>query len=142
MTAQLYLAILVSGVAYMVLGALWYSPALFGKTWMKGIGKTEEQAKADFKPINYLWAFVGSLVAAYGIGRILLMMDHGSMLGAGTIGLREGFLVGALAGVCFAGATFFVNDSMEGRPRSLTIANALYHLVGFVIMGTILGAWR
>lgn len=142
MTATLYLAILVSSVVYMILGALWYSPALFGKTWMKGIGKTDSQVKADFKPINYLWAFLGSLLAAYGISRILLMIDHGRLLGTGAIGMREGLMVGAVAGVCFAAAPFFVNDAMEGRPRSLTIANALYHLVSFLIMGSILGAWR
>ena len=142
MTTHHYLAILVSGVAYMVLGALWYSPALFGKAWMKGIGKSEEQVKKDFKPSNYLWALVGSLIAAYGIARILIMIDHGTMLGTSAIGLREGLMVGILAGFCFAGATFFVNDAMEGRRRSLTIVNSLYHLVGFVVMGAILGGWR
>jgi Na+/glutamate symporter len=40
-----YLAILVCGVVFMVLGALWYSPILFGKKWMTFIGKSEEEIK-------------------------------------------------------------------------------------------------
>ena len=39
------LAVLVSGVAAMVIGALWYSPLLFGKLWMNGMGFTEAKMK-------------------------------------------------------------------------------------------------
>ena len=43
-----YWAVLVAAVAYMILGAIWYSPILFGSAWMRLIGKTKEQAMADF----------------------------------------------------------------------------------------------
>ena len=129
-----YLAVLVCGVAYMALGALWYSPAVFGKVWMRGIGKTEAQLKADFKSISYLWAFIGSLIAAYGIARVLAMFDAPT--------LADGVKLGLVAGVCFVGASFFINDTFDARPRSLTIVNILYHIVGFIVIGLIIGAWR
>ena len=36
-------AVLVGAVASMALGALWYSPLLFGNAWMAAIGKTHDQ---------------------------------------------------------------------------------------------------
>jgi len=126
--------VLVAGLAYMVLGAIWYSPVLFGRSWMAGIGKTAEQVKQEFKPISYLWAFVGSVVAAYGIARIM------ASFGGGTI--RDGVVIGLVAGVCFSGAAMYINDTFEKRPCSLTFINGLFHLVGFVVMGIIIGAWR
>ncbi len=134
MTSNVVYAVLVSGVAYMVLGALWYSPVLFGKSWMKLIGKSEEQVKKDFKPINYLWAFIGSLIAAYGIARIMVSF------GGSTI--RDGMIIGLVAGICFVGAAFFINDLFESRPKGLTFINVLYHLTGFIVMGIIIGAWQ
>lgn len=37
-----YLAILVSALIWRLLGALWYSPALFGNAWMQITGMTSE----------------------------------------------------------------------------------------------------
>lgn len=134
MTSVNYLAVLVGGIAYMALGALWYSPVLFGKAWMRGIGKTKEQIQGEFRPTSYLWAFLGSLLAAYGIARILTMFDARS--------LEHGLKLAWVCGICFVGAAFFVNDTFDHRPRGLTTINALYHLVGLVIVGLIVGAWR
>ena len=51
-----YWAVLVAGVAYMVLGAIWYTPALFGNAWLKAIGKTKVSAwlntRAMFMPLR------------------------------------------------------------------------------------------
>jgi hypothetical protein len=41
-----FLAVLVSGVAIFILGALWYSPVLFAKTWSRLMGMTAEKIKA------------------------------------------------------------------------------------------------
>ena len=129
-----YLAVLVAGVAYMIVGALWYSPALFGNAWMKGIGKTKEQITKEFSPVRYVWAILTSLIAAYGIARVL------SYTGATTI--VDAVLISVMAGVCFVLTSLWVNDSFEGRPKSLTLINVFYHLVGFVVVGVIIGAWR
>jgi len=129
-----YWAILVAGAVYFILGALWYSKGLFGKAWMVGIGKTEEQIKAAFSFWTLIWAFIGSLIAAYGIARVLSWTSGASCSG--------GFMLGLLAGICFILAPMFINDVMEHRPCKLTTINVLYHLVAFIIMGIIIGAWR
>lgn len=40
-----YLAAGVAALASFALGALWYSPVLFGKTWQKDLGFTGEYLK-------------------------------------------------------------------------------------------------
>jgi len=129
-----YWAILVAGGVYFILGALWYSKSLFGKTWMQGIGKTEEQIKAAFSPWKLVVTLIGSLIAAYGLARVLSWTSGTSLSG--------GFMLGLLAGVCFILAPMFINDVMENRPCKLTTINVLYHMVAFIIMGIIIGAWR
>jgi hypothetical protein len=133
-TSMNWWAVIVAAVVYMALGAIWYSPPLFGKAWMKGIGKTKEQITAGSSPLSYVWALVFSFLAAYGIGRIYLW--------ARLATVWDGIVVGLLAGVCFVVATLGINDIFEQRPKQLTIINVLYHLVGFIVIGIIIGAWH
>jgi glycerol uptake facilitator-like aquaporin len=59
-----YLAILGAAAAKMAIGALWYSPALFLKRWLKLSGVTEEQMK-DRMAKALAVEFVGSLLMAF-----------------------------------------------------------------------------
>jgi len=129
-----YWAVLVAGAVYMILGSIWYSPVLFGKTWTKNIGKTKEQIKADFSPFNLLWAFIGSFIGAYGIARI--------MLWSGGSTIADGIKISIVVGVCFVMVTMGINDMFEKRPCKLTMINILYHMVSFIIIGIIIGAWH
>jgi hypothetical protein len=128
-----FLSIIVAALAYMALGALWYSPILFGKPWTAGIGKTKEQIASDFSPINYLLALITSFIAAYGIARL--------MIWTGRSTVYDGIVIGLLVGICFVMSSMGVNDLFEGRPRGLTVINVLYHIAGFIIIGIIIGAW-
>jgi hypothetical protein len=127
-------AIIVAAVAYVALGAIWYSPPIFGNAWMKGIGKTKEQLAAGFSPLSYVWALGYSFLAAYGIARILFWAQRGTVW--------DGIVIGLMAGICFALTTLGINDTFERRPCNLTIINVLYYIVGFVIIGIIVGAWH
>lgn len=128
-----YLAVVVAAIAYMALGALWYSPALFGRAWMRLIGKSKEQIAADFKAINYLWAIIAAFLASYGIARL--------MLWTGLSGVGEAIKLALLVGVSFVLAAMWVNDSFEARPRALTLVNVAYHLAGLIVAAIILGIW-
>ena len=129
-----YWAVLVAGVAYMALGAIWYAPPIFGNTWLKGIGKTKEQIASSSSAMNYIWALIASFVAAYGIARI--------MVWTGGSSITDGLKVAFVAGICFVLTSFSVNDCFEHRPKGLTIGNILYHVIGLLIAGVIIGAWR
>ena len=127
-------AIIVAAIVYMALGAVWYSPMLFGNAWMKGIGKTKEQLTAGLSPLSYVWALVLSFLAAYGIARICVWAQRGTVW--------DGIVVGLLAGTCFVLSSMGVNDIFEQRSRQLSFINVLYHIAGFILIGIIIGAWR
>lgn len=129
-----YLAVVVAAVVYFVIGALWYSPALFGTAWMRGIGKTKDQMAGGSAALNYLMGLITAFIASYGVARI--------MVWSGGNSIRDGIITGILVGVCFVLATMFMNDSFEKRPMGLTIINVLYHIVGLLVAGIIIGAWR
>lgn len=132
-TSLNYWAVLVAGVVYFILGAIWYAGPVFGNAWMRAIGKSKEQVDADFSAMKLVWAFVGSLVIAYGIARVMDWSNGATY--------ADGIVTGALAAVCFVGASSFINDRMESRSGMLFWINFLYSLIGFMIMGAIIGAW-
>jgi len=69
-----YLAILVSGIISMVVGAFWYSPAVFGKEWIKLSGFSNKQlAKAKNKGIvfSYHVAFIAVVVTSWVLAQIV-----------------------------------------------------------------------
>ncbi len=129
-----YLAVLVAGLAYFALGAIWYARPVFGNLWMSGIGKTEEQLKAEFSAMKMVYALIGSLLVAYGMARIL------SWTMAATV--TDALMAALVAGVCFVLTTFAVRDTMEGHPFKLTAINVLYNIIGFLLIGLILGVWK
>lgn len=129
-----YWAVLVSGVAFWILGAIWYAGPVFGKMWMSGVGKTEEQLRAGSMAVKLITVLILGIIAAYGIARVMVWSGHFS---AGF-----GALVGLLAGICFIGTTLGMNDVMEGRAARLFWINWLYQLVGYVGMGVLIGLWH
>jgi hypothetical protein len=131
-----YLAVLVCGVVHQVLGALWYSPLLFGRPWLKAVGKTEEEIKAQGPPnwVGYLVSFAGALIMAFVLAHVLEAFQASSV----TAGLQGGFwvwlgfvIMGGLGSVLF-----------EGRRFSLFAMYNAYVLVSLLLMGVILTVWK
>jgi len=59
--------VVIAAIASMVVGALWYSPALFGKPWSAFMGyspKSLKDAQAKMGPL-YGLSFVAALLMAY-----------------------------------------------------------------------------
>lgn len=83
-----YLAVLLAGVASMILGFLWYSPVLLGKPWMKERGFTSESLKKAQKDMGKLYgiSFVVSLLTAFVLSHVMVLSEnyfHYSMLSTG-----------------------------------------------------------
>jgi hypothetical protein len=129
-----FLSVLVSAAAYWILGALWYTPFLFGKIWMANLGKTRDEMMAGFSKLSYFWSFVWSFVAAYGIARIMIWAN-------GTT-VRDGFLVGLLSGICFLLAPVAINNLFDRANKKIVAINVSYHMLALIIAGIIIGAWR
>lgn len=131
-----YLAVLVAAIVNMLIGAIWYSHSLFGKSWMElaGIRPEDTEKRASGAKRAYSWTFVASLLMAYALARILWYAQAQSVVG--------GALIGLLAWLGFVATAVGTNYLFEGRPCRLYAINTGYTLVSLIVMGTILGAWR
>ena len=132
-----YLAVLVATVVAFALGALWYSPVLFGKSWLAAIGKTEEEIKAEMEnqsmPLIYGLTFVAWLVTAFVLAHFVDYMVATSLMD----GLETGFWTW----LGFAVTYEVIHGLFEARPPRLLMINSGYHLVSLLIMGGVLAAW-
>lgn len=127
-----WLAVLLSGVSSMVIGALWYSPALFGKAWQRETGLTDEQIARSSFALIYGGAFLLSLIAA---AVFAMFLGKEMSLGAATA-------AGLSAGLCWVAASFGINYLFERRPLALWLINGGYHTLQFTAFGAIVGAMR
>ncbi len=89
-----YWAVLVAAIAQFVIGMAWYSPMLFGKTWMKEMGLTDKDMKASKEKgmmKEMVIALISALVMAYVLSHVTWM--SGEVLGSADWigGLTTGF---------------------------------------------------
>jgi hypothetical protein len=125
-----WIAVLVGVVLSNALGFVWYGP-LFGKPWMKAIGKTPDQLQA--RPTNYVVTVVGSLISM-----VVLAMAVGAF---GSAGVVAGGVLGAVLYVGLQGIASYTHSMFEGRSTTLWWINALYNLVLFIVMGAVFAVW-
>lgn len=73
-----YLAVFLASVASMIVGFLWYSPAILGKPWMKEKGMTADDVKKAQKEMGkwYGLSFVVALVVAYVLFHVMVMAEN------------------------------------------------------------------
>jgi len=131
-----YLAVIVAALAAFALGALWYSPALFAKQWMKAHGYSEEKLKEMQKSANKAYAV--SVVCYLVMAAVLSVLM--SYTGATTA--AQGIRIGFLAWLGFAATLGLTANMFSEKPLSTYLIDAGYQLVYLLIMGAILGAWR
>jgi len=128
-----YLAVLVSAIAAMFIGAMWYGP-IFGKMWMLYMGKTEEQLKENFNPAKtYGLAFLGHFVALAMMANLFVYVGVISFMGA----MHTAFWTW----LGFTIATSFITGLFEDKKFGLLIIDEFYHLVVFLVGAVIIYLW-
>ena len=128
------LPIVVSALIQWILGAVWYSPALFAKPWMAMLGITPDLSKRKSMVFGMISSFVGSLILSF----VLL---H-TILWSGAATYAAGAFIGFLNWLGFIAAPNFAQSIYEGRPTKLFLINTGYWLVGMLITGGLLAVWR
>lgn len=126
-----------SAVAGMVVGALWYSPILFGKMWMKLSGMSQEkmaEAKKKSMVKPYAVSFIGLLVMAY-------VLAHFLAIGV-AVTASDALLVAFWLWLGFV-VTIKIGDVLwAGDPVKLYIINIAHYLVAIGVMAVILTLWK
>ncbi len=144
MVAVNYLAILLCGVAAMVLGFLWYGP-LFGKVWMKEAGMSPDMMdKAKHDPAakrammrSYAIMFLSSLVMAYILSHVLVFATSYM----GTSGVMAGLSSAFWMWLGFIATTSIGSVLWEMKTWKYWMIVAGYYLVDLSIMSMILSYW-
>ncbi len=128
-----WLAVIVAALSTFVLGGLWYSTVLFGKSWMKENNLTAEDLQQGNMAKIFGLSFLWSLVMAANLA-MFLNDEQTTVLWGATAGFLAGFGWVAMA--------IFIIGLFERRSLKYLLIHAGYVTISFVVMGIILGAWR
>ena len=134
-----YFAVILSAIAAMGLGFLWYGP-LFGKQWASLMGWSAQEAAAKMKTdmrVTYATQLVGALLMAYVLANSIIFM--GAYLN--ITGISAGLQAAIWSWLGFVAPVTVGSVLWDGKPWKLWVLNAGYFLVLLVIMGLILGYW-
>lgn len=125
-------AVLVATFVEFFLGYLWYSKLLFGKQFLKYLGKSEEELEMKAKDI------LGPVLASF-----LIFLFFAIVLDLmGTYDLVLSLLVALIIWVGFILTSNVYSVFYEGRSWGLYLIFILYHLVGLLIGALIIGLWQ
>jgi len=126
-----YWAVIVTAAVPVVLGALWYSPAMFARSWLEAVGRTRDEMSGA--EMGYVLSALGALLTSYALARIERWAEVDDVV--------NGALVGLLVWLGFVATVLAVTTYFGGRPAKLWLINAGYQLVSLAAMGGILGTW-
>ncbi len=133
-----HLAILTCAVSIFLLGAPWYSKAMFLRPWGKsnGIDPDAPRPEGANHPARVFGvAFLMAWIAAYAFA---ILVGHGH----GHLPLLHWLHHGFVCGAGIAATSFAINYQFANKPTVLLLIDGGYHIVQFALYGLILGLWQ
>lgn len=132
-----YVAVLLAGLSTMVVGAIWYSQGVFGKTWA-GLAHVDLNRKP--KPGEMAWlmgsTLVASLVTAYVLAHVVFLANYFF----GNSFLQDSLTTAFWLWLGFTATRLYVHDAFESRRKKLTALASSYELVTVMVMALIIGS--
>ncbi|MEM7161737.1 MAG: DUF1761 domain-containing protein [Bacteroidota bacterium] len=154
--------IFVAALIPMVLGFIWYNPAVFGKAWMQASGMTDEKIKGGNMPLIFGISFVFSCMLAlvltsFSIHQLhiqsvfadpestKLLADPNSELsiwmkgvmdkiGNRSLSFGHGFFHGIIGGIFFSLPILGTNALFERRSAKYILVNCGYWAICLALM--------
>lgn len=135
-----YFAVIIAGIASMIVGFIWYGP-LFGEEWKKMAGMSKEKmekAKKEEMQKTYILTFLLTLVMAYVLDHFIWFSAPGSV--TPVIGIKTALWawVGFLFPLMVTNHLF----AADKKPLKLLLIGGSHELVSLAVMGAILGMLR
>lgn len=131
------IALFTAAFAYFFLGALWYSPLLFGKAWMTAMKFDQINLKEVPPPTKgYIFSFIGAFLTAFAL-------THMTNIADATILSHIKYAAMAWVGFIAAsqmGAVYF--NYLDKSPGKIFFINTGYNLVGFILIAVILALFK
>jgi hypothetical protein len=132
-----WLAVLVAALAYFAIGAAWYAPPVFGKTWAEAGGRPMPDPGSRPSPAIYLTPLIGSLLSAVALAMLAKA--------TGTDTLQRGIVLGLVCAIGFAVSITLVTAQFESEKPKPMVWGAItggYHAVGILVAAIIVASWR
>jgi hypothetical protein len=134
-----WLAVVVCVVASMIIGSFWFNPKTFFPMWWKAIGKSDTTPGMAGN-MGMMWGLTILAAIVQAIFLSLVVTALGKVM-PGGVTLVSGALTGLMIWFGFVAPSSLTNKLFAGQLKAwvLEVGN---HLLNFVVMGAILGAWR
>jgi len=133
-----WLGVVVCVVVSMIIGSIWFSRKTFFPMWWKAIGKSEKDGPGS-QNMGMLWGLTILASFVQAVFMSLIVNAMGSITGGHT--LASGAMTGFFLWLGFAAPSSLTNKLFANQLTAWML-EAGNHLVTFVLMGAILGAWH
>jgi hypothetical protein len=138
-----YWGVLISVLAALGLGMLWYGP-LFGKQWMRIVGISHEQMEqAKAKGMSSMWRLyalqaVSALVMAYVLAHVIAAFSGSPDAALSNVGVSGGLWMW----IGFVAPPLLGSVLWERRPWKYWFITSGYYLVTLIVMGIIITSFQ
>lgn len=152
--------VFVGGLVTLVLGFIWYSPALFGNVWMREAGLSEEQLKSGNMAKVFILTYIFSVMLSFmmmpltihqlgAVGMVggdvskalpsfnAFMADYGTAFRTFKHGALHGFMSGLFLALPITG----INALFERKSWKYILINAGYWILTMTVIGGMMCAW-
>lgn len=126
--------LLVSTLICFAIGALWLSPALFGKTWIRLMNISADEYSQHITGRFFFWFAVFLVVINIGIHALVSLLRFTTM--------SDGIYFGIGMWLLFALPLLGILMLFERRPLRLFAIYSSYFLIIFIISSALYAMWR
>ncbi len=131
-----WIPVLVAAAAAFGLGAVWYSPLLFGRAWLRAHAYTDEKIASMRATAPRAYAVTFLCYAVIGAAMSVLLQRIGVVSGL------TGIKLGALLGIGIAAPLGLTANLYSDAPLAAWGIDAGHQIAMLTLMGAILAAWR
>ncbi len=130
-----WIGVIAATVLSMFVGALWYSPFVFGKQWQKLAQISDKQLKQGGNKGIFV-AAIGGLITAYILAHVTYLSAQFYTDVSFTM---SGVLTGFYLWLGISATTLVIHDGFELKPPKLTMIKLASQLVTLLVMGLTIG---
>lgn len=129
-------SVIVATIVAFVIGAIWYSPILFGREWLSLIGHSQKEVD-DFKKKGVIKFYIIQLIITF----ITFCILGFAMTALSTKTGSDGAFIGVLAWLGFILPFGISAIIWEHRSFKLVLIDTVNLLLSLVVGGAIIGTW-
>jgi hypothetical protein len=131
-----YLAVLAAVVASMVVGFVFYHPAVLGRIWMRLVGHSEDSIQSR-SPLVYPVVIVASFLTAWALAGATYMAYE---FYQGRFWVSA-LITGWILWLAFTVARMLVHDLFDTRSLKITALSAFNEFLIITAMALVIGLW-